>query len=147
VKALRRNIAYLLIIHLWGVSNKNSTEILPFLKFPIIFFLIITASDQHFVREESVPSFSGGNAAFSGGNGAFSGGNGAFSGGNGAFSGGNGAFSGGNGAFPPENAAFPPENRRCFFYFFGIPSMKVFVYNVPLPNMRDFSDSWDIRDN
>jgi hypothetical protein len=24
----RRNIAYLVIIHLWGVSNKNSTEIL-----------------------------------------------------------------------------------------------------------------------
>jgi hypothetical protein len=25
--------------------------------------------------------------------------------------------------------------------------MKVFVYNVPLPNMKDFSDSWDIREN
>jgi hypothetical protein len=28
VKALRRNIAYLVIIYLWSVSNKNSTEIL-----------------------------------------------------------------------------------------------------------------------
>jgi hypothetical protein len=58
----------------------------PFLKFPIIFFLIITASDQRFVWDESVPSFSGGN----------------------------GAFSGGNAAFPPENAPFPP--RIWHFY-------------------------------
>jgi hypothetical protein len=75
---------------------------------------------------------------FSGENAPFSPENAPFSPENAPFSPENAPFSPDNAPFSCANAAFAQANRRCFFYFFDIHSMKVFVYNAPQSNMSDF---------